>query len=323
MSMFKTKMTEMLGVKYPIVGGTMMHISNAEFTAAISNAGGLGILASAIYQSREAFSEALDQLIELTDKPFAVNLNLFPAMHPIDNNDYLDVLLEIGVKIVETSGHSAPQELCARFKEAGLTWMHKCVGVRYALKVQEMGADMVTVVGYENGGATGKLDIGTLVLVPRVVESLHLPVIGGGGVSDGRGLVAILALGAQGVIMGTRLLATKEAPIHDRLKEALVKAGELDTMLVMRSIGATHRVWINTAAKKVAELEDNQAGLAEILKIATGEKAKKMYNEGDLDVGIISCGQGIGMAHDIPTVKELFDRIMGDATDVAKGLVAD
>lgn len=321
--MFKTKMTEMLGVKYPIVGGTMMHISNAEFTAAISNAGGLGILASAIYQSREAFSEALDQLIELTDNHFAVNLNLFPAMRPIDNNDYLDVLLEKGVKIVETSGHSAPQELCARFKEAGLTWMHKCVGVRYALKVQEMGADMVTVVGYENGGATGKLDIGTLVLVPRVVESLHLPVIGGGGVSDGRGLVAILALGAQGVIMGTRLLATKEAPIHDRLKEALVKAGELDTMLVMRSIGATHRVWINAAAKKVAELEDDQAGLAEILKIATGEKAKKMHNEGDLDVGIISCGQGIGMAHDIPTVKELFDRIMGDATDVAKGLVAD
>ena len=321
--MFKTKMTEMLGVKYPIVGGTMMHISNAEFTAAISNAGGLGILASAIYQSREAFSEALDQLIELTDKPFAVNLNLFPAMRPIDNNDYLDVLLEKGVKIVETSGHSAPQELCARFKEAGLTWMHKCVGVRYALKVQEMGADMVTVVGYENGGATGKLDIGTLVLVPRVVESLHLPVIGGGGVSDGRGLVAVLALGAQGVIMGTRLLATKEAPIHDMLKEALVKAGELDTMLVMRSIGATHRVWINAAAKKVAELEDDQASLPEILKIATGEKAKKMYNEGDLDVGIISCGQGIGMAHDIPTVKELFDRIMGEAADVAKGLVAD
>jgi NAD(P)H-dependent flavin oxidoreductase YrpB (nitropropane dioxygenase family) len=323
MSMFKTKMTEMLGVKYPIVGGTMMHISNAEFTAAISNAGGLGILASAIYQSREAFSEALDQLIELTDKPFAVNLNLFPAMRPIDNNDYLDVLLEKRVKIVETSGHSAPQELCARFKEAGLTWMHKCVGVRYALKVQEMGADMVTVVGYENGGATGKLDIGTLVLVPRVVESLHLPVIGGGGVSDGRGLVAVLALGAQGVIMGTRLLVTKEAPIHDRLKEALVKAGELDTMLVMRSIGATHRVWINAAAKKVAELEAGQAGLLEILEIATGEKAKKMYNEGDLDVGIISCGQGIGMAHDIPTVKELFDRIMGEAADVAKGLVAD
>jgi len=321
--MFETKITEMLGIEYPIVGGTMMAITDAAFSAAISNAGGLGVLASAIYQSRESFGEALDELIELTDRPFAVNLNLFPMMHPIDNNDYLDVLLEKGVKIVETSGHSAPEELCARFKEAGLTWIHKCVGVRYALKVQEMGADIVTVVGYENGGATGKLDVGTLVLVPRVVESLNVPVIGGGGVSDGRGLVAILALGAQGVIIGTRLLATKEAPIHEKLKTALINASELDTMLVMRSIGATHRVWNNTAANKVAELEANQAGLPEILNIAAGEKARKMYNEGDLDAGIISCGQGIGMAHDIPTVRDLFDRIMGEAAEIAKGLVAN
>ena len=319
--MFKTKITDMLGIEYPIVGGTMMYISNAEFTAAISNAGALGILASAIYQSREAFGEALDQLIGLTEKPFAVNLNLFPMMRPIDNNDYLDVLLEKGVKIVETSGHSAPEELCARFKEAGLTWIHKCVGVRYALKAQKIGADIVTVVGYENGGATGKLDVGTLVLVPRVVESLQVPVIGGGGVSDGRGLAAVLALGAQGVIIGTRLLATKEAPIHEALKKALVQADEVDTMLVMRSIGATHRVWTNAAAKKIVELEANQAGLPEILNIATGEKAKKMYNEGDLDAGIISCGQGVGMVHDIPTVKELLSRFMAEATDVAKGLV--
>ena len=321
--MFKTKITEMLGIEHPIVGGTMMSITDAAFSAAISNAGGLGVLASAIYQSRESFGEALDELIELTDRPFAVNLNLFPMMRPIDNNDYLDVLLEKGVKIVETSGHSAPAELCARFKEAGLTWIHKCVGVRYALKVQEMGADIITVVGYENGGATGKLDVGTLVLVPRVVESLNVPVIGGGGVSDGRGLVAILALGAQGVIIGTRLLATKEAPIHEKLKTALINASELDTMLVMRSIGATHRVWNNTAANKVAELEANQAGLPEILNIAAGEKARKMYNEGDLDAGIISCGQGIGMAHDIPTVRDLFDRIMGEASEIAKGLVAN
>jgi len=318
--MFKNKITEMLGIEYPIVGGTMMSITDAAFSAAISNAGGLGVLASAIYQSRESFGEALDELIELTDRPFAVNLNLFPMMRPIDNNDYLDVLLEKGVKIVETSGHSAPEELCARFKEAGLTWIHKCVGVRYALKVQEMGADIITVVGYENGGATGKLDVGTLVLVPQVVESVNLPVIGGGGVSDGRGLVAILALGAQGVIIGTRLLATKEAPIHEKLKEALINASELDTMLVMRSIGATHRVWNNTAANKVAELEANQAGLPEILNIAAGEKARKMYNEGDLDAGIISCGQGIGMVHDIPTLKDLFERIMGEAGEIAKGL---
>jgi NAD(P)H-dependent flavin oxidoreductase YrpB (nitropropane dioxygenase family) len=319
--MFSTRITEMLGIKYPIVGGTMMHITTAPFTAAISNAGGLWILASAIYKSREEFAEALDQLEDLTDQPFAVNLNLFPMMRPIDNNDYMDVLLDKGVRIVETSGHSAPEDLCARFKEAGLIWMHKCVGVRYALKVQGLGADIITVVGYENGGATGKLDIGTLVLVPRVVESVRVPVIGGGGVSDARGFLALLSLGAEGVIMGTRLLTTREAPIHESLKKALVEAGEQDTLLVMRSIGATHRVWANSAARKIVELEKQQAGLPEILNMATGEKAKQMYDRGDLDLGMISCGQGVGMCRDIPTVKELFDRIVAEAGDIAKRLV--
>jgi NAD(P)H-dependent flavin oxidoreductase YrpB (nitropropane dioxygenase family) len=318
--MFQNKLTQMLGIKYPLVGGTMMWITTSEFTAAVSNAGGLGVLASAIYQSRDEFAEAVDRVQELTDKPFAVNLNLFPMMRPIDNNDYLDILIEKGVKIVETSGHSAPADLCARFKEAGLTWIHKCVGVRYALKVQEMGADAVTVVGYENGGATGKLDIGTLVLVPRVVENLQVPVIGGGGVSDGRAFLAILALGAQGVIIGTRLLATREAPIHENLKQALLQASELDTMLIMRSIGATHRVWANAAAKRCAELESGAAGQPEILNIAAGEKAKRMYELGDLDVGVISCGQSIGLAHDIPTVRELFDRIIAEASAIAKKL---
>lgn len=318
--MFQNKITEMLGIKYPIVGGTMMWITKPEFTAAISNAGGLGVLASAIYQSKEAFADAVDQVKDLTDKSFAVNLNLFPTMRPIDNNEYLDVLIQKGVKIVETSGHSAPEELCARFKAAGMIWMHKCVGVRYALKVQGMGADIITVVGYENGGATGKLDIGTLTLVPRVAESIKVPLIGGGGVSDGRGLLAVLALGAQGVIIGTRLLVTQEAPIHENLKKALVDASELDTMLVMRSIGATHRVWANAAAKKVADLEADKASLPEILSIATGEKAKMMYDKGGLDKGMISCGQCVGMVHDIPTVKELFDRIISEATDIAKNL---
>ena len=177
--MFKTRFSELLNIKYPIVGGAMMWISNAEFTAAISNAGGLGILASAIYQTRDEFARAVDRVFELTDKPFAVNLNLLPMRRPVDNNDYLDVLVEKGVKVVETSGHSAPVDLCDRFKQAGLIWMHKCVGIQYALKVEKMGADVVTVVGYENGGATGKLDIGTLVLVPRVAESIKVPVIGG------------------------------------------------------------------------------------------------------------------------------------------------
>ncbi len=314
--MIRTKITEMLGVKYPIVGGCMMWITTPEFVASISNAGGLGILASAIYKSKDEFAESIDRVRELTDKPFAVNINLFPALAPVDNKEYVEVLVDKGVKIVETSGHSAPADLCARFKEAGMTWIHKCVGVRYALKVQEMGANIVTVVGYENGGATGRLDIGTLVLVPRVVEAVDLPVIGGGGVSDGHGLLAVLALGAEGVIIGTRILATKEAPVHEKLKQALVEASELDTMLIMRSLDATHRVWTNAAAQKCAELEAQSADAAEIFNVVGGANTKRMYDEGDLEAGVISCGQGVGLMHDIPSMQELFDRMMGEAEGV-------
>jgi NAD(P)H-dependent flavin oxidoreductase YrpB (nitropropane dioxygenase family) len=316
--MFKSRITEKLGVKYPIIGGTMMWISDADFVAAISNAGGLGILASAIYHSREEFAVAIDRIRELTDKPFAVNINLFPAMRPIDNNDYMDVLVDKGVKIIETSGHSAPEALCQRFKDAGMTWIHKCVSVRYALKVQSMGADIVTVVGYENGGATGKLDIGTLVLIPTVVDAVDLPVIGGGGISNGRGIAAAFSLGAEAVIIGTRLLPTKECPIHDNLKAALVGACELDTMLIMRSLNATHRVWNNKAANHCAELEDACASFEEIYPVVSGDNAKKMYDLGELNAGIVACGQGIGMVRDIPTVKELLDRMMAEAEEAVE-----
>ncbi len=319
--MLQTSVTRLLGIKYPIIGGAMMSISKADFVAAISNAGGLGILASAIYQTKEEFARAIDRVKQLTDKPFAVNLNLFPSMRPIDNNDYLDVLIEKGVKIVETSGHSAPDELCRRFKDAGMIWIHKCVGIRYARKVEKMGADIVTVVGYENGGATGKLDIGTLVLVPSVVDAVKLPVIGGGGISDGRGIVAVLSLGAGAVIIGTRLLLTKECPIHDNLKQALFDASELDTMLIMRSVGATHRVWNNAAAQKCFEIEQNNGSFDEVLSIVTGDKARLMFNEGKTDVGVISCGQGIGLIHDIPSVKDLFDTLMKNAEQQLSGLL--
>jgi NAD(P)H-dependent flavin oxidoreductase YrpB (nitropropane dioxygenase family) len=314
--MFQTRITGMLGIKYPLVGGTMMWISTPEFVAAISNAGGLGVLASAMYQSPGSLAEAVDRVRVMTDKPFAVNLNLFPMMRPVENLDYLDVLVKKGVKIVETSGHSAPGELAGRLKEAGMIWMHKCVGVRYALKVQEMGADVVTVVGYENGGATGKLDTGTVVLVPRVVEACRVPVIGGGGIADGRGCLAVLALGAEGVIIGTRLLMTQEAPIHDRLKQALLQASELDTMLILRSLGATHRVWTNAAAKRCQDLETSHASVSEILSVVAGQKAKEMYDTGDLDGGVIACGQGVGLCHDIPPVQALFDRIIREAEEI-------
>ena len=202
-----------------------------------------------------------------------------------------------------------------------MTWIHKCVGLRYALKVEKMGADIVTVVGYENGGATGKLDIGTLVLVPSVVDAVKLPVIGGGGISDGRGIAAVLSLGAGAVIMGTRLLMTKECPIHDNVKQALSDASELDTMLIMRSIGATHRVWNNAAAQKCLEIEQNNGSFDEVLSIVTGDKARQMFDKGNTDVGVISCGQGIGLIHDIPSVKDLFDTLMEDVEKIVSQLV--
>ncbi len=320
--MFETELTKRLGIKYPIIGGTMMHISFPEYAAAVSNAGGLGIMASAIFKSQDELSKAIDRLKELTDKPFAVNINLFPSMAPVDNNLYMDVLQEKKVNIIETSGHFAPIELSERFKAAGMTWIHKCVGVRYAKKAEKLGADFVTVVGYENGGATGKLDIGTLVLIPTVVDAVNLPVIGGGGVSDGRGLLAVLSLGAEGVVIGSRMLATQECPIHDNLKTALVNATELDTMLVMRSVGATHRVWANKAAKRCVDVEDSGGDLEDLIKVAAGTESKRMYDTGDLDAGVMSCGQGIGMACDIPTIKELFDRIINQAGEIIDKITA-
>ena len=318
--MFETRITKMLGIRYPIIGGTMASISDADFVAAISNAGGIGILASIMYQTKDDFAGAIDRIRELSDRPFAVNLNFFPAQFPVSQKEYTEIMVEKGAKIVETSGHMAPpEELCKRFKEAGMIWIHKCVGLRYALKAQNLGADIVTVVGYENGGATGRLDIGTLVLVPTVANGIQVPVIGGGGISDGRGFAAVLSLGAEGVIMGTRLLATQECPIHESLKQALVSATELDTMLIMRSVG-THRVWTNAAATKCAEIEATGASFEEILKIVSGDNSRRVYYEGDLDCGVVPCGQGIGQVHDIPTVKDLFDRIIAQATEVVTGL---
>ena len=315
--MFETRITEILGIKYPIVGGAMMSITDADFVAAISDAGGLGTLASIIYPTAEGFAAAIDRVHALTDKPFAVNLNFFPAQFPVSQSEYTAVMAQKGVGIVETSGHKPPPpELIQRFKEAGMIWIHKCTGLRYARKAQGLGADIVTVVGHEMGGATGRYDLGTIVIVPTVAKGVDVPVIGGGGVVDGRGLVAVLALGADAALMGTRLVLTRECPVHDRLKQALLNATELDTMIVMKTV-ATHRVWINRAANRCAELEEKGADFfTDILDIVSGERARKVYLEGDLDAGIVSCGQGVGQIHDIPTVKQLFDGIMAEAAEV-------
>ena len=314
--MIKTKVTEMLGCKYPIIAGTMANISYPEFVAAVSNAGACAVLASANYKTPDELSDAIKKTQSLTDKPFAVNINLFPAMMPQEKlEEYVEATIDAGVKIIETSGHKAPENLVPRFKEGGAIWIHKCAGVRYAIKGASLGADIITVVGYENGGATGMLDIGTLVMTPSVVDALDIPVIAGGGITDGRGVAAALALGAEGVIMGTRMMATVECPLHDNLKQAFVKAKETDTQIVMRSIRNTHRMWKNKPAEQIVELESKNASLQEIIDVASGQNARKMYYEGDLDAGLVSCGQGVGLVKDIPTVKELLDRIMKEAEE--------
>jgi nitronate monooxygenase len=319
--MIKTKVTEMLGCKYPIIAGTMARISNPKFVAAASNAGACAVLASANYKSPDELREAIRKTQSLTNKPFAVNINLFPALMPQDKLvDYVDATLDEGVKIIETSGHKAPEQLVPKFKDGGAIWIHKCAGVRYAIKGASLGADMITVVGYENGGATGTLDIGTLVMTPSVVDALDVPVIAGGGISDGRGIAAVLALGAEGVIIGTRMMATKECPIHDNLKQAFLQAAETDTCLVMRSIQNTHRTWRNKAAQQIIDLEAQKATLQQIVQAASGQNADKMYKEGDIDAGMVSCGQGVGLIKDVPTVKDLLDRMMGEAEEVISNL---
>ena len=318
--MFKTKVTEMLNIQYPIIAGTMMHISNPQFVAACSSAGGLGILPSAMYESVQELQDAIIKTKSLTSKPFAVNVNLFPMMMPINQLDYINVIIEEGVGIIETSGFKAPEEYIPIFKKSGVIWIHKCAGVRYAKTAARLGADIVEVIGFEAGGATGNLDIGTLVMIPSVVDALDIPVIGGGGVVDGRGLVAILALGAEAIIMGSRLMTTLECPIHENLKKEFLNAKEVDTVLVMRSVGVTHRVWNNKAAQTVLELEEKRADPMDIYQSASGAKSKEMYEKGDIEMATVSCGQGVGLIHDMIPVQDLFNKIMNEAKDIVQNL---
>jgi nitronate monooxygenase len=318
--MLKTQVTEMLGIKYPIFCGNMMNISVPSFAAACSNTGALGILASVMYRKPEPLRKALHELQALTHKPVAVNVNLFPMLKPIRQIDLVKVMIDEGIKIIETSGHQAPDKYIPLFKKNDIIWIHKCAGVRYAKKAALLGADIVEVVGWENGGATGRFDIGTLVLTPATVDALDIPVVAGGGISDGRGVAAILALGAEAALIGTRLLTTQECPIHDNLKQALLKATIYDTTIIMRSLNATHRVWNNQAAQRVLELETSKSDQMEIFNAAAGAKSKLMYDEGDLAAGVISVGQGVGLIQDIPTVNELIERIMKETNEIVQNL---
>ena len=320
--MFKTRITELFGIEYPIVGGCMMHISGPEFVAAISNAGALGMMASAMFSSQDEFRQAVRQVRSLTNKPFGVNLSLFPALRPIDNDLYIEVILEEGVPVVETSGHRPQEDMLARLNGGGVKTMHKCVNVRHALSAQKAGVDAVTVFGSEGGGHIGEFGLGTMVLVPRTADVVDVPVLAAGGIADGRGLLAALALGAEGVTIGTLLLVAKECPIHDNLKRALVAATELDTLPILGSVHNTLRAWKNPAALKVAELEAKQADMWEIFAIVAGTESKRMYQEGEVEAGVIACSPSIGMVSEIRPVKDIIGEMVKEAAAIRERLGA-
>jgi nitronate monooxygenase len=320
--MFKTRITELFGIEYPIVGGCMMHVSGPSFVAAVSNAGALGMMASAMYDSQAAFRQAVREVKSRTDKPFGVNLSLFPALRPIDNELYVAVILEEGVPVVETSGHRPPDELLQRLQAAGIKTMHKCVSARHALSAQNAGVDAVTVFGTEGGGHIGELNLSTMILVPRAVDLLQVPVLAAGGIVDGRGFLAALALGAEGVTIGTRLLVTEECPIHDNVKQALIAATELDTLPILGSLHNTVRAWKNDAALKVADLEAGQGDMWEILPLVAGTETRRMIEGGDLDAGVLACSQSIGIVRDIRPVADVIAGMVRQAEEIQSWLAA-
>ncbi|MDD5093593.1 MAG: nitronate monooxygenase [Dehalococcoidia bacterium] len=311
--MFKTRVTEMLGIKYPIICGGMNMLSRAELVAAVSNAGGLGLLASANFETAEQLRQEIRKTKSLTDKPFGCNINMFPSVRPIPNREFIEVICEEGVKAVETSGQRSPEEYVPHLKEGKVIIIHKAATLRHALKGQESGADMIAIVGTENGGATGPEDVSTLVLLPILADAAKVPVIAGGGFADGRGLVAALALGAEGIVMGTRFVATKECPAHPKFKEWMLKSTERDTVVIMRSLQNTHRVLRSKAVEDIQKLEARGARLEELLPLISGAAYRRVFLDGELDAGMNSVGEAVGLVSDVPTVKELIDRIVSQA----------
>lgn len=313
----KTRITELFNIERPIIQGGMHHVGMAELAAAVSNAGGLGVITALTQPSAEALSREIARCREMTDKPFGVNLTFLPVVNAPDYPGYVRAIIEGGVKIVETAGNN-PQQWLPAMHEAGIKVIHKCTSVRHALKAQSIGCDAVSVDGFECAGHPGEDDIPNFILLPRAAEELKVPFVASGGMADGRSLVAALALGADGINMGTRFVATKEAPVHDNVKQAIVRATELDTRLVMRPLRNTERVLNNPAAERLIAKERE---LGEKIKFAdiAAEVAgvyPRVMKQGDVDCGAWSCGQVAGLIHDVPSVQELLDRIMGEAHEI-------
>jgi len=311
----KTRVNEILGTKYPLVMGTMGYQSTPEFVAAAANAGAFACLSSIISKTSKALREEIRKTKSLTDKPFGVNINLFPMVSPLPHEEYIDVALEEGIRVLETSGRS-PENLVARIKNGNAKLMHKCARVRDAKTAERVGADVVEIVGFECGGHPSKEHIGSLVLIPQTVDAVNVPVVAGGGIADARGFIAALALGAEGVLMGTRFLATKECPIHPNFKQRLVNTQSTETMLVLRSLTDPIRVMQNELMKKVDELEEKGADKEEIIPLVAGQRSLKAMEAGDVEGAMLACGQAVGLIQDIPSVKELVEGMMQEASAI-------
>ncbi|WP_226676167.1 NAD(P)H-dependent flavin oxidoreductase [Rossellomorea aquimaris] len=308
----KTRITKLLNIEYPVICGGLYRIGRAPLAAAVSEAGGLGIMTSATFETAEDLRREIRVARKLTEKPIGVNINLFPSVKNMPNEAYIDVLLDEGIRIVETSGRS-PEPYMKVLKDNNVTVIHKVAGVKYAKTAERVGCDAVTVVGFEAGGHPGMEDVGNIVLVPQTVDAVSIPVLAGGGIADGRGLTAMLALGAEGIVMGTRFLASQEAMVHDNVKRWMVQATELDTAIIQKSIGSTSRVARNEIALQVMEAENRGAELKELLPLISGQRAAKVFNEGDLDAGIFSCGQSVARISDIQTAEEIILGVVGEA----------
>ena len=313
----KTKITELFDIEHPIIQGGMHYVGFAELAAAVSNAGGLGIITGLTQGTPEKLANEIAKCKDMTDKPFGVNLTFLPSLTPPDYPGLINVIIAGGVKIVETAGRS-PAEYMPALKDAGIKVIHKCTSVRHSLKAQSVGCDAISVDGFECGGHPGEDDIPNFILLPRAADELEIPFVASGGMADARSLVAAMALGAEGMNMGTRFIATEEAPVHENVKKAIVNASELDTRLIMRSLTNTERVLANPAVDRLMEKEKalgDKLTFSDIVDEVAGVYPTIMM-DGDMDAGAWSCGMVAGLVYDIPSVKELIDRIVNEAEEI-------
>lgn len=319
--MIRTRFTEEFGVRHPIVQGGMMWVGRAELAAAVSEAGALGIITGLTQPTPEDLVKEIARCREMTDQPFGVNLTILPAISPPPYAEYRQAIVESGVKIVETAG-SNPKDHLPVFHEAGIKVIHKCTSVRHAIKAEELGVDAVSIDGFECAGHPGEDDVPGLVLIPAAAARLSVPILASGGIADARGMVAALALGADGANMGTRFMCTAESPVAEQVKQQIVANTELDTKLIFRTLHNTARVAANAVSAEVVSKEAEGAEFSDIQHLVAGARGRKVFEDGDLDAGIWSAGQCQGLIHDVPTTAELVDRMMAEAEEIITGRLA-